>query len=225
MKSAHTQSKGMHAFSSSLVLASFAVPAALYGRLPEAIPTHWNLQGQVDGYSPKPWGPFLLPFSMVGIYALLWAAQRMSPKGYRIEAFQGSFEVIRAALLALLAFCNVLVLMAATGAQLPIERVVPASMGLFFCVLGNWMSKFRKNFFLGIRTPWTLASDEVWLRTHRLAGRLFVATGLLLLLFAPFGASPALMLIALGIASTLPILYSYLVYRRIEGFKDSAPHP
>ncbi|MEL7298668.1 MAG: SdpI family protein, partial [Pseudomonadota bacterium] len=93
-------------------------------------------------------------------------------------------------------------------------------VGLLFVVLGNYMGKLRKNFFIGIRTPWTLASDEVWARTHRLGGYLFVAAGIGLMLSAFIGMNAWLITtLALG-AGLIPVAYSFLLYRKIEGFDN-----
>jgi uncharacterized membrane protein len=89
------------------------------------------------------------------------------------------------------------------------------------------MGKLGKNFFIGIRTPWTLASDEVWFRTHRLGGKLFVLAGLLVFAAGVFGAGPFAPMAAIGAAALVSVVYSYLLYRRLEGFKEETPgeHP
>ncbi|AFE04100.1 hypothetical protein COCOR_01490 [Corallococcus coralloides DSM 2259] len=199
------------------VVVAFGMAVMLYGQLPESIPTHWNAEGVVDGYTPKPWGPFVLPLVMAAMYLVLVAVPRISPRGYRVERFQGVFEGIQAALVAFLFLLNALVLLAGIGVSVPMARVVPAGVGLLFMVLGNYMGKFTKNFFCGIRTPWTLASDEVWLRTHRLGGRLFVLAGLVVLVSGLLGGGPVPVLAAVAVAAVTPVLYSYFLYRRIEG--------
>ncbi len=198
-----------------LVIAAFAMAFVLYDRLPESIPTHWNAEGVVDGHTPKPWGPFLLPLAMAGVYLLLVAVPRISPRDFRVTRFQGVFEGIQTVLLAFLFLVNALVLLAGIGVAVPIERVVPAATGLLFVVLGNYMGKFTKNFFCGIRTPWTLTSDEVWLRTHRLGGRLFVLAGIIILISGLLGGGPAPVLAAVANAVVTPVVYSYVLYRRI----------
>ncbi|MBN9687739.1 MULTISPECIES: SdpI family protein [unclassified Corallococcus] len=199
------------------VAVAFAMAFMLYGHLPESIPTHWNAEGVVDGYTPKPWGPFVLPLVMAAVYLALVAVPRISPRGYRVERFQNVFEGIQAVLVAFLFLLNALVLLAGLGVSVPMARVVPAGAGLVLMVLGNYMGKFTKNFFCGIRTPWTLASDEVWLRTHRLGGRLFVLAGLIVLVSGLLGGGPVPVLAAVAVAAVTPVLYSYFLYRRIEG--------
>jgi uncharacterized membrane protein len=120
--------------------------------------------------------------------------------------------------MAFLMVVNALALLAAAGAGVSIARVVPIATGALFMVMGNVLGKFRKNFLVGIRTPWTLASDEVWLRTHRLGGRLFVIAGALLVIAGTIGgpatiaAIPALALLA----AVPPVIYSFVIYRRLE---------
>ena len=97
--------------------------------------------------------------------------------------------------------------------------VVPFMVGLLCMVLGNYFGKFPKNFFIGIRTPWTLASDVVWARTHRLVGRLFIVAGLAIVAGAFFGSPPWLMITALGTAAVISVFYSLFLYRRLVGFK------
>jgi uncharacterized membrane protein len=89
-----------------------------------------------------------------------------------------------------------------------------------FMVIGNYFGKTRKNFFLGIRTPWTLASDEVWGRTHRLAGRLFILQGLIMFAGVLFEIPVAVLLGMVGVIVVVPVVYSYVVYRRVEGFGE-----
>ena len=195
----------------TLVVLSFVMIAAMYDKLPELRPTR---------FTPKPWGPFVLPLVMVGVFLLFLAIPRISPRGYRVERFQHVFEITQVALLALLFLVNVLVLLAALGVPVPVRQAARAGTGLLFVVLGNFMGKFTKNFFLGIRTPWTLASDEVWLRTNRLGGKLVVLTGLVLLASSLFGAGAVWFLVTIPVAVGIPVVYSYVLYRRIEGFKN-----
>jgi uncharacterized membrane protein len=205
-----------------LVALAFAMAAALYDRLPELVPTHWNASGEPDGFTAKPLGPFVLPVIMGGVFLLLKVIPRISPRGYRVARFQGVFEIIQVAILAFLFLGNLLALLAATGAPVDMVRAMNAGLGLLFAVLGNFMGKITKNFFVGIRTPWTLASDEVWLRTHRLGGRLFVLAGAGLFVSGLLGGGAVPLLAAIAVAGGIPVVYSYVIYRRIEGFESTS---
>jgi uncharacterized membrane protein len=176
----------------------------------------------VNGFTPKPWGAFIGPILMLGVFALLKVLPRISPRGYRMGAFQNTYGVIRLALVAFLFLVMVLALLAGAGVPVPLNGAIFAGVGLLFIVLGNYMGKLTKNFFVGIRTPWTLASEEVWLRTHRLGGKLFVLAGIALLVSGFFGGSMLVLVISLVAAGLIPVVYSYVLYRRIEGFKRSS---
>lgn len=206
-----------------LVVLSFVLSAALYSRLPDPVPSHWDAYGNVDGYTPKPLGAFLLPLTMAAVYALLVVLPRISPRGFAMDRFRGAFEIVQVTILAFLFLVNTVVLLAGIGVPVPIDRVLQAGTGLLFVVLGNYMGKFTRNFFAGIRTPWTLANEEVWLRTHRLAGKLFVAAGIVIFVSGLLRGGTAPLLAAAIVAGGVPAIYSYLLYRRLEGFKNEPP--
>jgi uncharacterized membrane protein len=201
----------------ALIVASFALTAALYSRLPAMVPTHWNARGQADGFTAKPLGAFLMPMVMLGTYLVLSVIPRISPRGFRVERFQRVFEILRSAILAFLFLINVLTLLAGVGVPVPMDRAIFGGVGLLFVVIGNFMGKLTRNFFVGIRTPWTLASEEVWLRTHRLGGKLMVIAGVLIAVSGLFGGGVIPLLVGVGLAAVVPIVYSYVIYRRIEG--------
>ena len=108
----------------ALVAASFVVTAAVYGRLPDRMPSHWNLAGQVDGYASKPWGPFIMPLAMVALHLLFVVIRRASPKGFRVDAFMATVEIIEAATLAFLLTIGVVVLLIGLGERISMNRVV-----------------------------------------------------------------------------------------------------
>ena len=194
---------------------SLPLAAFLYNRLPGSIPIHWNIHGKVNGSVPKPWGPFLYP-CMIGCTALLAAVLPMiSPRNFRIEPFARVFDLIMLALIALLTCFMAAIFAGALGIAVPLVRIVPASTGLILVVIGNVMSKTTPNFFVGIKTPWTLASPEVWLRTHRLGGRLLMLGGLVLFGAGALGLDLAVPLAVVIAAALIPIAYSFLLYRRL----------
>ena len=204
----------------ALVLAAFALTAILYPHLPQRVPVHWNLSGQANRYAAKPWGPFEIPLAMAAIYVLLLLVPAISPRGYRIDQFRRTFDVIRTAMMIFVFVVVAVADLAAIDRSLQTGRIIFAALGVFLAILGNYMGKITKNFFVGIRTPWTLANDEVWMRTHRLGGKLFMIAGLALVVCALAGfGGPALIGLVI-LASAIPVIYSYLLYRRIEGFKN-----
>jgi uncharacterized membrane protein len=206
-----------------LIAAGFLLSAVLYSRLPERLPSHWNARGQIDGYVSKPFGPFIGPAMMVFVFLVFLALPAISPKGFRFEGFRAVWGVLQSAILGVLLFIHVLALLAALGKPVDMKRGAGAAVGILLAVLGNFLGKVTRNFFVGIRTPWTLASDEVWYKTHRLGGKLFVLAGLATFVLALGGAGPIAIAIVIGAAGLISVLASYLFYRRIEGFKGEAP--
>lgn len=207
----------------ALVVAAFLASAVLYPRLPETIPTHWNMSGEADGFAHKPFGPFVLPAVMAGLLLLFHALPAISPKGFGFERFLGVWAVFEAALIGLLTLIHALSLAAALGKPVDVARGVLAGAGLLLVVLGNFQGKLTRNFFIGIRTPWTLASEEVWMRTHRFAGKLFVVAGIIVFVVALAGARLLIGFAALFAAALASVVYSYVVYRKVEGFRKGEP--
>ncbi len=200
--------------------AAVAVAIFLYPALPEQIPTHWNARGEVDDYTAKPWGVIILPLSAAFVWGLMKVIPVISPKGFRTTTFRGVINIFQVAIVAFLSAVAILVLLEARGANVYINNVILLGVGILFIVLGNYMGKIRKNFFIGIRTPWTLASDEVWARTHRLGGWLFILGGTLVIVGGFLRRDPLWMVFVIGGIAIVPVVYSYVIYRRIEGFSD-----
>ena len=201
-----------------LILVAAAFAAVLYPRLPDPVPTHWDASGVANGFTPKPWGVFLLPLMMVAVALLLALLPRISPRGFALSPFARVYDILQTVVLAFFVFVNGVTLLAAAGAQLSLERWIFAGVGLLLAIIGNFFGKVTKNFFVGVRTPWTLASDEVWLRTHRLAGKLFVAAGLAVFVMGCAGAPVLLLTAPILAAAIVSVVSSFVFYRRIEGF-------
>jgi uncharacterized membrane protein len=209
--------RAAHLWSLASILAVTAVAVLLYARLPDPVPTHWNMRGVANGFTPKPWGAFMGPLVMTGLWALFFVLPRISPKGYQLSLFEHTYAFMQTLLIVFLGVVTSTALLAGAGIPVPVERVVPVALSVFIMLLGNLLGRVRKNFFVGIRTPWTLASDEVWLRTHRLAGWLMVLAGAVSLVASLAGASHWVMVSALSGAALFSTVYSYVLYRRIEG--------
>ena len=212
-----------HVFAILLIVALAGVTAGLYPNLPDPVPTHWSLSGKPDGFMPKPWGAFAMPLAMVGVYLMLLALPKLSPRGFAMDRFAETWGTVRGFIMLFLFFVGLIALLAGAGEPIPMDRAILILMGLLLALLGNFMGKFTRNFFVGIRTPWTLANEEVWLLTHRLGGKVFVVVGLAVaaagLLGAPFGV----ILGGVMVAALIPIVYSFVIYRRLEGFKNASP--
>lgn len=197
----------------------FAFSLAAYGRLPERIVTHWSAAGTPNGYSSRVVGAFLLP----GITLLLWGLLRVipaiDPRRANIEKFRDAYETLILVFVVMLAVIHVIILGSALGWPIPVAQVTPLVVGALFVVLGNLLPRFRSNFFMGIRTPWTLSSETVWMKTHRVGGYVMVAVGILVMVAAflpPQFFGPVVLTSVLGMAVGL-IGYSYILWRQEQG--------
>jgi uncharacterized membrane protein len=204
--------------STVFVLLAVAVGLWLYPQLPPSVPTHWGLQGQVDGWSPRWLAVAIWPLLISLLAILAWLLPVISPRRFEIAPFAGIFNGLMLVLQAFALVVGVCAMLAGAGYRVPIPLVTTLAVGALFMVLGNYMGKLRRNFFIGIRTPWTLASAEVWQRTHRLGGWLFVLAGAAWIAMSPMPAARRVWpLLATAIAAAvIPCVYSYFVYRRVE---------
>lgn len=208
----------------ALLLVAFGVTVAVYGQLPEAFPTHFNGKGVADRFTPKPFGPFFMPLTIAVLFIVKLASPRISPEGFRMDSFARAHDIFHLTLAAFLLMTHSLILGQAMGFRVPFIPLTFAGLGVLLMVMGNFFGKLTKNFFFGIRTPWTLAHEEVWLKTHRFAGKAFVFGGAVLFLGSLFASrfSSLLFLALLPLVFAYP--YSYWVYRRVQAganLKDS----
>ena len=211
---------------SYLIIAVLIVAAAvLYPGLPDPMPSHWNAAGEVDGWMPKLPNVLLLVSLPVFMVLLMKFIQIVSPKGFRTEQFSDVINILQLVFVAFSAGVATTVFLYAKGFSVDITITIMSFTGVLFVILGNYMGKFRKNFFLGIRTPWTLASDEVWAKTHRLGGWLFVLAGVAIIIFGFVGVNVAVLTSIILVAALFPVVYSFFLYRKLEGFGPDPDEP
>ena len=196
------------------MFAPLAVGFAWYDQLPEEIPSHWNLKGEVDDTMPKFWALVAMPIVMLFVNGLFWALPILDPS----KKVEQSMKFIRIAQLITNLFTMVIELAivgAALGYQFDVAAVICYGVLLMFLVLGNYMGKVRPNQFVGIRTPWTLGNDEVWRKTHKLTAWVWVATSLALIGFRFISNNQVFFLVFIPVIllmTFVPILYSYIIY-------------
>jgi uncharacterized membrane protein len=181
------------------------------------VPIHWGIDGQVDGYASKDVGLFFLPVVAAAIAALLAVIPRFEPRRANLERSGKAYGAIWITVVTLLGGIHVLAVAAALGADLEISRLALFGTGVLFVVIGNYLPKVRPNYMMGIRTPWTLASDLSWTRTHRVGGRLFVIEGLVLAVLGLLDIGPEMLAIAIIAAIVVMLIvlsaYSYQVWK------------
>ncbi len=197
----------------ALIAGSFALSALLYLWLPDQIPGHWNAAGEVDRMMGKGWGAFLLPLMMLGLYGVFRIIPALSPKDYAIEAGNTGFVAIRVAVFALLAVLNLLILLSGLGVAIAMDSAVSIGVGTLFVVLGFFLNRLPRNFYVGIRTPWAIVDEDNWTRTHRLGRWFFILGGLAIIASGLMGGSIYLVVAAALAAAFGPMVYSFLIYR------------
>jgi len=198
-----------------LLLGSLILGFIAYPYLPEKVPSHWNTVGQIDSYSSRLWGAFFLPLFNVGLYVLFLLLPLIDPQRDNYVKFAGTYRILRVLIITFITAIFLIVIISGLGYRLNVGILIQVAASLLFIVIGNLMGQLRHNYFVGIKTPWTLASEKVWTRTHRVSARVWVLAGLLGLvgvLFDPqigfwFLIGPILA------AAAFSVIYSYLIYR------------
>lgn len=198
-----------------VIVLAFGASAAVYPQLPDRVPSHWNMAGEIDGWMSREWGAFLMPLVLVGLLGMFYLLPRIDPKGANYSKFKGTYETVILTSMIFTLGVHFVMLAAALGKDVSMNRIMPAGIGLMLMVLGNLLPRTRSNWFVGIRTPWTLSSDRVWERTHRFGGRLFVVAGALAVLAAVFfpALSNAVLIGGVTCVTLLVLAYSYVTWR------------
>jgi immunity protein, SdpI family len=200
----------------AVILATFIGTLVAYRSLPATVPMHWNAHGQIDGWGPR-WSlvvfcPGVMVFTVAVFAALPW----LSPRKFEVDSFRPTYLYIMVVLIATFAYIQILLLLAALNVALDTGRAIIGGVCLLIALLGNVLGKVRRNFYVGIRTPWTLASERVWNATHRFGAKTFFVGGLLgflaVLLRMPFWVPITVMLSG----SLVPVIYSLAYYKHLE---------
>jgi uncharacterized membrane protein len=202
------------AFASSGYVYLFA-----YDRLPEKIPVHWDIRGQPDKIVPRQeaWVNFwLMPPLMGGFLGLTLLLPWLSPKQFKVDPFRETYDYIMAVVIMLCGYIHLILVVGSFNPDLSLIRFMVAGILFFFAVIGNVLGRVRRNFWMGVRTPWTLASEAVWIKTHRLAAWLFVAFGILGGIACLAGVPLIAIFPGLIVAALLPVLYSLILYKKLE---------
>ena len=199
-----------------LTAAAFVAILIAYPHLPSRVPTHWNMEGRANGYSAK-WTLFLFgPGFMVATMLLFYLLPWLSPKHWQVDTFQSTSLYIMVVLVSMLAYFTGVSIWAGLGHTANVDRAIIGGVCLLFALLGNVMGKVRRNFFIGVRTPWALANERVWNATHRFAAKTFVLGGVVGLALTAIGVKGWLPFAALMAGALVPVVYSLVFYKQLE---------
>jgi uncharacterized membrane protein len=179
--------------------------------------THWNAAGEADGYGSTFMGLYFLPILTIVLTAFILAVPGIDPLKANIETFRSDYHLFVLAFAGFMYYVYSLTLIWNLGVHFSMNALLTPAFGLFFILTGRMMMKAKRNFFIGIRTPWTLANDEVWRKTHQMGGKLFIISGILTaatVLYPP--AAMYVLLITSLLSALIAYIYSYLEFRKIE---------
>lgn len=194
---------------------------ALYSQLPDQVAVHFGLDNTPNNYQSKLSAMLLFTLLSLGVPILMKLLRRIDPKRANYEKFEGAFEITRFGIGLLMSCISVIALLFNLGYHVNMSLIVLLSTGVLFLVIGNYLGQVRFNYFYGIRTPWTLASEEVWRRTHRMCGPVYMGVGAWLLIgtLLPHAWLVSVFLLGLAVAIIVPLWYSYATYKKVSGQK------
>jgi uncharacterized membrane protein len=199
-----------------LIALALLAGAVLWNQLPDQMASHWNVNDQVDGTMSKFWGVFMMPLITLGMLALFLVLPNIDPLKANIAQFRESFNLFIVLIVAFMLYIHGLTLAWSLGYQdFKMSAAMLPFMGVLFIAIGFMLRKAKRNFFIGIRTPWTLSSDSVWDKIHQLGSVLFMASGAFTIIGGFFGGMTAfwLMFVPLIGSSLFLVIYSYVLYR------------
>jgi uncharacterized membrane protein len=211
-----TSDRNYYLAAGAVIAATLAGIVVAYPQIPLIVPMHWNAHGNVDGWGPK-WVLFLWGPAMMSLIVALFAALRwLSPKKFEVDSFRSTYLYIMILIVSMLGYINSMVVISALGAPFDMSRAVEGCICGLILLLGNVLGKVRRNFFVGIRTPWSLADERVWYATHRLGAKTFFIAGLAGLLAVILRAPFWLPIAAILCAAFVPAIYSLVFYKQLE---------
>ena len=200
-----------------IILISFIVGAFVYPNVPDMIPAHWNAQGEIDGYMDKFWGLFLLPMISFGLFVLFVFIPKFEPRKKNLEDFKDYYQGIILVTIGFLFYIFILSILSAFGYRFNMVQMMSPAFAALFYYIGVALEKVKSNFFVGIRTPWTISDETVWEKTHKVGGKLFKASAIITF-FGVFFKEIAflLMIVPILAVSVFAVVYSYVEYKKIH---------
>jgi uncharacterized membrane protein len=200
-----------------LIIASFIIGIYFYSQMPELVASHWNEKGEVDGYMPKFWGIFLIPIISITIFILLILLPKMDPLKKNIDTFKNYYDSFILVVFIFLFYIYALTIIWNLGFQIPMGTALTPAFAFIFYYAGILISKAKRNYFIGIRTPWTLDNDYVWNKTHKLGATLFKISGIIALTGIIFpNYSFWFILAPIIIFSIILTIYSYIIFKELK---------
>jgi len=200
-----------------LILITFFTSFLLYNKMPSYMASHWNEKGEVNGYSSKLFGLFFMPSMLLGLFILFLLIPKIDPLKKNIEEFRKYYDIFILLFIIFMVVIHLQIILWNLGFKLNPNFLIPISIGILFFYTGLILEKSKRNWFIGIRTPWTLSSDIVWNKTHKFGGALFKISGLFALVGIFFkNLSYLFVIIPVTISSLIVTVYSYFEFRKLN---------
>ena len=197
-----------------VTLSPIIVGVILWNKLPDSVATHWNFNGETDGFSSKAFAVFFLPLFIAVIHLICAFATGFDPKNQNHNPKIINLVLWICPVISIV--CNVFVYSNALGKRLDVNFLLNLVLAAMFIIIGNYLPKCKQNYTIGIKIPWTLNDEENWNKTHRLGGRIWVLCGIALIVALPLPSKLQGFVIIpiLLIAVLVPVIYSYLIYKK-----------
>lgn len=200
-----------------LIVVPYAYLATIWNRLPDQVPTHFGVNGEPNGWSGKSALLYIPALMGLGTYLLMLVIPHLDPKK-KIEEMGNKYYRLRVILALLMMVISLYLMYLSEEGSMKNPGILFSILGTFFAIMGNYLQTVRPNYFVGIRTPWTLESETVWKKTHTLCGRLWMVGGIVIVILAfvlPTNGVKAVVIISLlTLMSVVPIAYSYFEYKK-----------
>ncbi|MEK6953611.1 MAG: SdpI family protein [Candidatus Micrarchaeota archaeon] len=204
-----------------VILASFAISAYYYPSMPGRLASHWNLQGDADGYSGKLFGMFFVPALLAVMCFILYFIPNLDPLKANVAKFREHYDRFILILALFMLYIHALTIYWNLGRQFDFGQYLSPAFGILFLAVGKLVENAKPNWFIGIRTPWTLSSEKVWEKTHRIGGKLFFATGIVSFMGIFFPQISLLIVLAMALAIIVwSLVFSFVEYKKEMGGKQ-----
>ena len=198
-----------------IILISFIIGIYFYAQMPSMMASHWNAQGEVDGYISRFWGTFLFPIILVGLLILFTFIPKIDPLKENIKKFRKYFDTFIILITIFLSYIYCLTLFWNLGKRFDMNILIMPAIGIIFYYSGVLMENSKRNWFIGIRTPWTLSSENVWDKTHKIGAKIFKIAGIVSFIGILFGEYATFLVLGLAVfGSIYTIVYSYFEYKK-----------
>ena len=195
-----------------LIIIALIIGIYAYPQMPDKVASHWNTAGEVDGYMNKFWGIFLMPIVMLGVFLLMTFFPYIDPLKKNVKKFRKYYDGFILVLTIFLLYVYLLTIIWNLGYRFMLSNSMMPALAILWYYIGILLENAKRNWFIGIRTPWTLSSDKVWKKTHELGAKMYKASAIIALIglfIAPFWMA----VVPPVISAIILIIYSYVIYK------------